>query len=270
MQSLRLPGVELHYRIEGKGTPLLLIHGTQPDADTWGGCVGELAQYHQVIAYDRRGFSRSVHPPVQDYVTHAEDALALLRHLQAEPAMLVGWSWGGIIALEMAALAPEAVRQLILAEPALHLKKHPSFAIIRTILNVKLLRLFRSDVQAAESFLTWAHQYAGGGSAFEGFPEAVREVIRRNATAIVSEIEAGTGEKLLPQRIATIRCPVTCLLGEKSAPEFAPAVARLKSWLPGIRQLIIPGAGHALHFDQPEAFTAAILAAGREAGAWVR
>ena len=269
MQSLRVNGVDLHYRIAGKGTALLLIHGTQPDADTWDTCVEELARHHLVITYDRRGFSRSVHPPIQDYVTHAEDALALLRHLQAEPAMIVGWSWGCIIALEMAARAPEAVRQLILAEPALHLKKHPSFALVRTILKVKLLSLFKSDVQAAESFLTWAHQYAGGGSAFAGFPKAVREVIRRNATAIVREIEAGTGEKLLPQRIATIRCPVTCLLGEKSAPEFGPAVARLKTWLPGTRQVMISGAGHALHFDQPEAFTAAILAAGRETEAMV-
>src|SRR5712691_10242050 len=47
---------------------LLLIHGTQPDADAWGQLPDLLAARHRVITYDRRGFSRSRHAPIKDYL----------------------------------------------------------------------------------------------------------------------------------------------------------------------------------------------------------
>ena len=51
------------------------------------------------------------------------------------------------------------------------------------------------DAAAAEHFLRWAHGYRTGGSAFDRFPDAVRESIRANGDAVVSEFDAGTGGK---------------------------------------------------------------------------
>ena len=69
---------------------MLLIHGTQPDADVWGPTFSTLAQHTRVIAYDRRGFSRSTAAASPDYRTHAADAAALLEHLGATPRMESG------------------------------------------------------------------------------------------------------------------------------------------------------------------------------------
>ena len=264
MATIKLKDVDLYYQADGTGSSLLLIHGTQPDGNTWGSCFEALASHHFVITYDRRGFSRSIHPPITDYLQHAEDAAALLRQLQAEPVTIVGWSWGGIIALELAAREPALVRGLILIEPALHLKKHLTFSLFKTVGKVQLLRRFRGDIPAAEAFLRWACQYRTGGSAFSHFPQEVQETIRRNATLIVKEIDAGTGEELTPERIATICCPVTCIQGELSAPEFGQAIERITKLIPHTKVRSIPGASHAIHFDRPNEFCEAILEVAQE------
>jgi Alpha/beta hydrolase family len=63
-------------------------------ASTWAGVVGDLAAGgYQVIAYDRRGYGRSIHRPVRDYRVHVSDLATLVLHLGA-PAHIVGWSSG--------------------------------------------------------------------------------------------------------------------------------------------------------------------------------
>src|SRR4051794_32218581 len=54
MAILKLNGVELFYRQEGFGTPLLLIHGTGMSSELWGAAVQDLATDHRVLVYDRR------------------------------------------------------------------------------------------------------------------------------------------------------------------------------------------------------------------------
>ena len=80
---LALDDVGLYYVEAGTGPPILLVHGVQPGADVWGPAFAALARRHRVLAYDRRGFSRSVHPSEPDYRRHAADAAALLERLGA-------------------------------------------------------------------------------------------------------------------------------------------------------------------------------------------
>jgi pimeloyl-ACP methyl ester carboxylesterase len=251
-------GTELYFHERGAGAPLLLVHGTQPDADAWGQLPDLLAARHRVIAYDRRGFSRSRLAPNTDYRVHAADAAALLAHLQATPAVVLSWSWGALVALELAREHPALVSALVLVEPAVHLKKHATLAIVRTALAMQVLRRLRGDAAAAEHFLRWAHGYRTGGSAFDRFPDGVREAIRANGGAVVSEFDAGTGEAMRDEQIAAVRCPVTLVQGELSRPEFHAAVARLQKLLPQGRVRTIPGASHAIHFDRPHDLAAAV------------
>lgn len=62
MPEIQLPAIRLHYEEHGSGTPILLIHGTGTDADIWGSAPDELASIGRVIAYDRRGCTRSQRP----------------------------------------------------------------------------------------------------------------------------------------------------------------------------------------------------------------
>ncbi|WP_406430251.1 alpha/beta fold hydrolase [Streptomyces sp. NBC_00631] len=77
---LSYEGVDLACEERGSGEPLLLIHGTGAQAATWGRTVDDLAAAgHRVIAYDRRGYGASAHPPVRDHRRHVADAAASRR-----------------------------------------------------------------------------------------------------------------------------------------------------------------------------------------------
>jgi pimeloyl-ACP methyl ester carboxylesterase len=88
----------------------------------WADAAMELARHGRCIIYDRRGFHRSA-PPVPfetlDLVDHVDDAAAVLAGLHAGPAVVIGRSTGGLIAIELACRFPDKVKALVLLEPAL-------------------------------------------------------------------------------------------------------------------------------------------------------
>jgi pimeloyl-ACP methyl ester carboxylesterase len=267
MPTFECDGVQLFYKESGTGAPLLLIHGAGSDADIWGETFEQLAASHRVIAYDRRGFRHSTNPPVKDYHRHGEDAAALLRGLGAVPATVVGWSGGGLTALDLAVNHPEAISSLILVEPPLHAKRHLTRQMAFAFIKVQVLRRTRGTRPAARSFLRWASSYTTGGSAFARMPATLQEAMLATADATMGDLDGGTGEHISMAQVAAIPCPVTCLLGTLSAPAIANATHRIIKALPGAKLVLVEGAGHALPYDQPQAFVDAVLAAAVPSGA---
>jgi len=230
--TITLNGAKLFYREKGSGSPILLIHGTGGNADIWGETFDALAADHRVVAYDRRGFSRSVSPPVKDLHLHSEDAAALLTDMHAVPATVVGWSAGGIIALDLVVNHPELVSSLVLCEPPLHARKHPQLSFVKDFLKVQVYRWMKRDRQASETFLRFALAYVSGGTSFDRLPVTWRQAMLDNFAATLSEIDAGTGEYLSPVQISSISCPVTCLVGVLSLPFYRAATRRIMQLLP--------------------------------------
>ncbi len=106
-------GIEMHYRIIGKGSPILLIPGGLSDSHVWDAQLPLLARHHQVIVADSRGQGRSTRTdePIT-YQLMADDYIALLDSLHIEKVDLVGWSDGGIIGLDIAMRYPERLKSL--------------------------------------------------------------------------------------------------------------------------------------------------------------
>jgi pimeloyl-ACP methyl ester carboxylesterase len=107
-------GVKIHYLVEGKGEPVVLIHGLESSAAiNWElpGTVRLLASRYQVIAFDCRGHGQSGKPAGEDQygVEMAEDVARLMDHLKIEKAHLVGYSMGGMIAMKVIVLHPDRV-----------------------------------------------------------------------------------------------------------------------------------------------------------------
>lgn len=105
-------GVKIHYLVEGKGEPVLLIHGFSINAQIqWGvpGIIKALAQDHRVIALDVRGHGKSDKPTdAKNYGTEmVEDAVRLLDHLKIKKAHVVGYSMGAIITGKLLATHPD-------------------------------------------------------------------------------------------------------------------------------------------------------------------
>src|SRR5580693_1022702 len=113
MPTARVNGIEVYYEQAGEGPPVLLLHGLGSSTRDWEYQTPELARAYRVIAVDVRGHGRSSRPPGPYSVSQfAEDAVALLRSLDAAPAHVIGLSMGGMIAFQMAVDHPEAVRSL--------------------------------------------------------------------------------------------------------------------------------------------------------------
>ena len=120
MPRLSVNGVDLYYEEQGEGIPVLGVHGRPGSAVMWTDAAMELARHGRCIIYDRRGFHRSA-PPVPfetlDLADHVDDAAAVLAGLHAGPAVVIGRSTGGLIAIELARRFPDKVKALVLLEP---------------------------------------------------------------------------------------------------------------------------------------------------------
>src|SRR5262245_6100542 len=178
MALIQAGGIELYYREEGKGSPLLLIHGTGGHADAFDKVIAPLAESHRVIAYDRRAFTRSVgapHPKEGYFSHHAGDAVALLRALHATPAAELGWSGGALLWLPHGIEHPAAVSWLTLYEPPLHAGKHMSLRLLPRFLAILALGSLGRKRAAAERFFRLALEEKGGADVFARLDEKTRE-----------------------------------------------------------------------------------------------
>jgi pimeloyl-ACP methyl ester carboxylesterase len=111
-------GVRLHYLDEGTGPAIVLLHGNGVTADDFqvSGLFDRLAATHRVIAFDRPGFGYSARPDRQDWTPEAQAALlhqAMAKLGIAQP-VVVGHSWGTLVALAMALDYPGDVRAIAL------------------------------------------------------------------------------------------------------------------------------------------------------------
>ena len=124
-RTLAVPGRgELFLRDSGgNGPAVMLLHGWMATADlNWCGAYGALAAAgYRVLAVDHRGHGRGLRPLADFRLSDcAADAAAALRHLNAAPALVVGYSMGGAIAQHMVRDYPDAVAGLVLSGTAQH------------------------------------------------------------------------------------------------------------------------------------------------------
>lgn len=106
-------GIEIWYASFGRGAPVVLLHGGLANADYWGLQVPVLARHHRVIVMDSRGHGRSSRDARPfGYDLMASDVLALMDFLKIDEAVVVGWSDGAIVGLDIAIHHPERLSKL--------------------------------------------------------------------------------------------------------------------------------------------------------------
>jgi pimeloyl-ACP methyl ester carboxylesterase len=115
-------GVALAYEQRGDGPTVLLVHGIADDAAGWRELGEQLAPVARAIAYDRRGYGASGAPEPYERTTveeQAEDAAALLRALDAAPAVLCGRDFGALVCLDLCKRHANLVRAAAVIDPPL-------------------------------------------------------------------------------------------------------------------------------------------------------
>ncbi len=175
MPHMNANGIDLYYEVHGEGVPILGIHGSPSSALLWVNAARELADRGRCIIYDRRGFFRSQRPePFEtvDLTDHVDDAAALLDALSATPAIVIGRSTGGEIALALAHRFPDKVKALVLLEPAVF-TVDPQAAAWADRLRRKVLQAAAENPSSAAEAV---FREALGGQAWESFPQELREL----------------------------------------------------------------------------------------------
>ena len=264
MGALRsVNGVELYVEEHGDGAPILCVHGTGSAAWMWEDALPELARLGRVIAYDRRGHARSPLPEGYERTSPAEqadDAAALLELLTVAPAVVIGRSYGGDVAVSLALRRPELVRALALLEGAPSALSPAAAAWERSLgaLVIEAAALAGIDV-AGQTLIDGVF----GTGAWLAFPEEVQRLFTDNGPAILAEVRGG-GLQVDPTAVALIEKPVLVVAATESQPVFREAAETLAARLPDARLRVV-GGDHIVDPASPEvlAFVAEVLGGAR-------
>jgi pimeloyl-ACP methyl ester carboxylesterase len=265
MGFVKARGGNFYYEEQGDGSPILLIPPSGSTASTWGTLVGDLARAGRVIAYDRRGYSRSGGEVVWSAAEHTRDAAAILDALEAGPAVTVGTSAGATIALDLAVRRPDLVRAVVVHEAAWRALRHPDASGLGTLARMQWLAWRGRYPEAAETLLRWVYSYRDGGSAWDAFPEQWRQTARDNGRSVVADLKGSMGSYPRAQDLARITAPVVCTYGSRSRSYMHAVTRSLARAIPAATVREIDGAAHAVPFDAPGTFARVIAEAMRSA-----
>jgi len=244
---LSVNGVSLYYEEHGAGEPILCIHGTGSSSVLWSDAAHELATRGRTIVDDRRGFSRSERPEplVMDVHRHTDDAAALIDALAAAPAIVIGRSQGGEIAVDLALRYPDRVRALALLEGGgLALSE----ALTRWLADVdeQVFAAAAADMSTVgETMLS----SVVGNAGWEGLPEQVKQIFTANGPAIVAEHRGGLLD-VSAEQLGTIVHPTLLVAGKDSPPAFAEVTNLMAEAMPGARVEWVDG-GHVINPAHP-------------------
>lgn len=232
----------------------MFVHGSATDHATWSiQLVSALRSRFELVAYDRRGTD-----------TVAEQTADLAEIIGDQPALVVGSSFGAVVALDLARRGGVPLRGLVLIEPPLPATEAAGLASDSDDVSTPAAFLGELDRRiaveggpaAAEFFL----RAVLGEAAFARIPRAFRE----RSTAKWREIRADCVALLAyaPRysELATLQLPVLLMGGERSAPYFARTLDVLQASLPNVARVLVPGAGHMLHAEASQRFAALLTA----------
>lgn len=233
---------------------LVLLHGFTNSGASWRPVISGLGQRYRAIAPDIRGHaSASALEPVT-----LDAVIGDVAALTDGPFTLVGYSQGGRIALHVAFALPDRVSRLVLigASPGL---EGDAERLARRRADERLAALIeRSTITQFADF--WAQTPVLSGVSRE-VAQAARADRLRSKPAGLARALRGLGTAVLPSlwsRLGELRLPVTLIAGERDR-KFTELAHEMAQRIPDARVVIVPGAGHAVHLERPDAIAAELL-----------
>jgi proline iminopeptidase len=268
--AVSVPGGELAGVRSGSGRPLLVLHGGPAVNDYSDWFAAELAGW-DALRYTQRGVAPSVTEGPFTIEQHVSDALAVLDQHGVAAATALGHSWGGYLAMQLAARAPGRVNALVLAEPlgavgdgglagfGAELRARATPESRARIAELDELSTTSKEQQAAAALeyfrLEWPGYFAVPADA-PPVPDTVRvspEAFEQTSASLAEAAERGN----LPGLLSGFTGPVEVVAGEcsplpRQAAESTAAVFR------DARLMIVPGAGHQVWYEAPGCLAAAL------------
>lgn len=261
----RSDGTLLRWWRGGHGEPVVLVHGSFDDHNTWSGVVPQLASAHDVLNYDRRGHSASTAPRGQgSIIEDADDLLSLVDTVIGGPAHLVGHAYGATVAMLAAVRRREAVRSIAVHEPPLFglLNRNPVAKVLNTETSVWIghaAELIRTG-KPADGARIFAEKVGYGRGSWHGlFTREQRAAMIANAHTWLDQYNDPDRLTVDITTLAWARFPITLFVGERTHELYKLIAEELTERLPFLRTVTLPGAGHAPQLTHAPGFTAALM-----------
>ncbi|MFF2045079.1 alpha/beta fold hydrolase [Kitasatospora sp. NPDC058170] len=271
MAEIRVNGVSLYYEAQGAGPGVVLVHGSWSDADSWSRVMPGLAEEATVVAYDRRGHSRSEDLLTQGSVYEdAADLAGLIEGLGLAPVFVCGDSYGSLVTLRLAAARPDLFRGLAVHEPpgTAILLADPDLRPIGTAFagRISAVRELLEDAESAAAAELFVESLAFGPGAWAQLPAPIRHTYVRNAPTYLDELRDPDALDLDLNLLSGYGEPALLTQSDDSAPMYGEVLDLIDLALPKAERHLYTGAGHAPHLSQPEQWVRVVLprALGRQ------
>lgn len=237
-----------HPPVTDTGEVVLCIHGDGGNSAEFDALLDQLCEAHSPLAFDLPAHGRSAGiDSLASVEAMAEFTGGLCTKLGLRPPVLVGHSMGGAIALELALRNPDAVRGVVLVGAA-----------DRIEVATEELERWKRVTEGKEQRRLRVEHFAPD-TPREVFQRAFMEFIKTDPRALYGDLVAlhgWTAEK----RMADLGVPLLCVTGEHESPAVRERVDALCEALEGVRQVVIPAAGHALPIAHADALAEAVQA----------
>jgi 3-oxoadipate enol-lactonase len=249
--------INLDYRDEGAGIPIILVHAFPLNQTMWDEQVAALKNHCRVITLDLRGFGESGsldEPYTIDQM--ASDVRGLMYALDIDRAVLAGLSMGGYVSLAFYRNYPEAVRALVLADTRASADTHEAR-------ERRLQSAAKAEREGAQAIADDMTALLLGRSTIENRPDIVRRVramIEANSPQAIAAAQRSISERRDSTYIlAAIDFPTLILVGSEDALTPVAEAEALRNAIPGSRMQVIESAGHLSNIEQPDRFNSALI-----------
>ncbi|MCC5811650.1 MAG: alpha/beta fold hydrolase [Ectothiorhodospiraceae bacterium] len=251
--------VPLHYREQGEGAPLIVLHGLYGSGNNWKRIATTLENDHRLYLVDLRNHGQSPHHPEVGYTAMAADLLALMEELELEQADVLGHSMGGKVAMTLALQHPERIRRLVVADvsPVTYPNSGEHERLLGALQRMNLQQL--GSRRGADHDLESEIPSAG-----------IRQFLLTNLEKRDGAWQWRIPLDILSRGLETIRGfpdlpgsfagPALFLYGENSDYVRPADHDVIRKRFPEVRFQCMAGCGHWLHAEDPEAFVAAVSA----------
>lgn len=266
---VEVDGVRLHYVDRGTGPVVVLLHGNGVMLQDYAvsGVLDQAAEHHRVIAFDRPGFGYSERPRTTVWTPEAQAELLCraLAEIGIEQAVVVGHSWGTLVALAMALNHPEAISGLVLLSgyffgtdrPDVLVLGTPAIPVAGDVMANTVSPLAGRLIGPAAIKASFAP--APVPDKFAAFPIAMTlrpSQVHATAADTAMMVPAALG---LSSRYGELKMPVIAMAGEGDLIAHPSKHSeRLAKELGDVELRIVPGQGHLFHYAVPEQVVAAI------------
>lgn len=254
--SRSVAAVELWSDVDGNGPTIVFLHAAIADSRMWEPQWEAFRVTYRCVRCDFRGFGRTGLTP--GTFAHADDVLAVLDQHAIEPAVIVGASMGGRVAMELAITAPERVRGLVLV--AASIPGHQWSDPVRAFGDAEDDAIERGDIDGAVD-LNLSFWLDGPSRPTANIDETTRALVAdMQRTALVhflphlDDAEERLAVPDLSDRLADIAAPTLVIVGDHDVPDLMTIATRLAAEIPAAHLRVIPDTAHLPSLEAPLTF----------------